>query len=101
MEETGEKPTEGKVNEMWAALKAYQPTADTDGHGETWALMCSEKTAVSADDAACEAKHTSFDAAVAARAAASIASTRLKDTSRYCFAECSIEFITKSYGEAK
>jgi hypothetical protein len=96
-----ENPTNGKVNEMWAALEAYQPIADTDGHGETWALMCSEKTAVSADDAACEAKHTSFDAAVAARAAASIASTRLKNTSRYCFAECSIEFITKSYGETK
>jgi hypothetical protein len=32
------------IDKMWAAMAVYQPTADADGHGETWALMCSERT---------------------------------------------------------
>jgi hypothetical protein len=28
--------------EMWAALAEYQPQADADGHGESWAKMCEE-----------------------------------------------------------
>jgi hypothetical protein len=38
-----------KLNEMWAALAAYQNKADADGHGWSWALMCSEKTKAAAD----------------------------------------------------
>jgi hypothetical protein len=30
--------------EMWAALAEYQPQADRDGHGGSWARMCSERT---------------------------------------------------------
>jgi hypothetical protein len=33
-----------KLNEMWTALAAYQPQADAEGHGKTWAAMCKEKT---------------------------------------------------------
>jgi len=37
-----------KLDEMWAALAAYQPQADKKGHGDTWAAMCKEKTSVAA-----------------------------------------------------
>lgn len=30
--------------EMWEALAAYQPQADKDGHGKSWAKMCRKKT---------------------------------------------------------
>jgi hypothetical protein len=33
-----------KLDEMWAALEAYQPTANADGHGESWRVMCRERT---------------------------------------------------------
>ena len=59
---------------MWAAMATYQPTADADGHGETWALMCSERT----EDAA--------TAAWAAAEAASRANYKGKDS--YCVACC-------------
>ena len=35
----------GKLDEMWAALEAYQPKADADGHGASWARMCRLRTA--------------------------------------------------------
>jgi hypothetical protein len=70
-----------KLNEMWAALAAYQPKADAEGHGETWATMCKEKTSdaaeaaawdaaaaawsASADEAAWSASAAAWDAAVA------------------------------------
>ena len=31
--------------EMWRELAEYQPQADRDGHGESWAKMCQERTA--------------------------------------------------------
>jgi hypothetical protein len=37
--------------EMWAALAEYQEQADKDGHGESWAKMCRERTANAAWDA--------------------------------------------------
>ncbi len=63
-----------KLNEMWAALAAYQPQADAEGHGDTWATMCREKTsgaaraAWSAADAYAKAT-ASAKTAVAAKAA--------------------------------
>jgi hypothetical protein len=30
--------------EMWRELSEYQPQADRDGHGESWARMCRERT---------------------------------------------------------
>jgi hypothetical protein len=33
-----------KQAEMWTAFEAYQPTANADGHGESWRVMCRERT---------------------------------------------------------
>ena len=44
-----------KQSEMWAALEAYQPTADEDGHGESWRVMCRERTRDAALAAYCAA----------------------------------------------
>jgi hypothetical protein len=30
--------------EMWRELEAYQPQANADGHGESWRIMCKERT---------------------------------------------------------
>ncbi len=64
-----------KLNEMWAALAVYQPQADAEGHGETWATMCREKTSgaardadTAADAAGDAAWSAAWSAAVAARA---------------------------------
>jgi hypothetical protein len=56
-----------KLEGMWVALTAYQPQADAAGHGESWAAMCSSKTAADAADAAMAAM--AADAAKAADAA--------------------------------
>ena len=64
-----------KVEEMWAALAAYQPQADAAGHGATWAAMCSSKTAYAAfaDAAAYAAYYDDYAASYAADAAADAA----------------------------
>lgn len=41
-----------KLEEMWVALLAYLPQAISNGHGESWAKMCSERTAATAYAAA-------------------------------------------------
>jgi hypothetical protein len=38
--------------EMWRELEAYQPHADADGHGESWRVMCKERTREAARAAA-------------------------------------------------
>jgi phosphopantothenate synthetase len=51
------------IDKMWAELADYQPTADADGHGETWALMCSERTedaTAAASDAANAASKATY-----------------------------------------
>jgi len=63
--------------DMWAALSEYQPQADRDGHGESWRVMCAERTAAAAWAAAAEAAAAAAwaaaDAADAAWAAAEAA----------------------------
>ena len=62
-----------KLNEMWAALLAYLPQADANGHGVSWKRMCVERTAGAAYAAASRADAaaaTAADAAYAADAAA-------------------------------
>ena len=39
---------QSKLEEMWAALTAYQPQADAAGHGDSWAKMCKERTVAAA-----------------------------------------------------
>ena len=48
-----------KLTEMWAAFEAYQPTADKNGHGISWRVMCRERTR----DAADAARAAAWDAA--------------------------------------
>jgi hypothetical protein len=57
--------------EMWTALAEYQPQADRDGHGDTWARMCRERT-----KEASQAASSAASAASAARAADAIAAIR-------------------------
>ncbi len=37
--------------EMWCALAEHQPFADRDGHGESWAKMCEDRTEAAAEEA--------------------------------------------------
>jgi hypothetical protein len=49
--------------EMWRELSEYQPQADADGHGESWAKMCSERTTLAAWAAASAAEAAAAEAA--------------------------------------
>ena len=71
------------VEEMWAALAAYQPQADAAGHGESWARMCSEKTAAAANEAAYYAAYAAYAAAAYAAAAAAAAAADEADAASY------------------
>jgi chromosome segregation ATPase len=67
--------------EMWAALEEYQPFANRDGHGESWAKMCRERTEGAASAAAADAAWAA--AWAAARAADSVdAIRRAKEAKR-------------------
>jgi hypothetical protein len=80
-----------KVNELWMALTAYQPKANAGGHGESWALMCSEKTANATYAAARAASHVAVDAAdVAADAMWAVDAT-----------DNAIYYFTKAEGKKK
>lgn len=45
-------PRADHMAEMWRELAEYQPQADKDGHGESWAAMCEKRTEGSAASAA-------------------------------------------------
>jgi hypothetical protein len=62
------------LNEMWAALLAYLPQAMANGHGDSWAKMCSEKTADAAYAASAAASAAIYAATYATYAAAADAS---------------------------
>ena len=62
-----------KLDEMWAALLAYLPQAISNGHGKSWAKMCSERTTHAADYAATRAAAAAYDADTAAYVAAYVA----------------------------
>jgi hypothetical protein len=97
-----------KLNEMWTALAVYQPKADADGHGESWALMCSERTERAANiagDAAWVTNSAAYDAYAAAWSAGDAVAYNV-DTVTYTaayaadrveyYAQRSIDYITKS-----
>jgi hypothetical protein len=48
--------TAGLVAKMWRELESYQPQADRDGHGDTWAAMCRARTQPAAEWAASNAR---------------------------------------------
>ena len=56
------------LTKMWDALARYQPFADADGHGETWRMMCEQRTADAAAVAA--AAYAAKAGAAAAKSAA-------------------------------
>jgi hypothetical protein len=68
--------------EMWAALADYQPQADRDGHGESWRIMCEERT----EDAALAASRVATW--VAARAAGYAARAAAAARSCAAWASC-------------
>ncbi len=63
----------GPLAEMWRELSEYQPQADRDGHGESWRVMCAERTAAAAWAAAARAAAADAARAAAARAAVAAA----------------------------
>lgn len=63
------------LNKMWAALEAYQPIADQNGHGESWKRMTQERTSEAADSAQKAAWDTNAYAACAAMAAMDVVKT--------------------------
>lgn len=89
-----------KLNEMWAALATYQPKADADGHGESWALMCSERTKETAHDAAnatwSAGEGATDDAGAWAAAAAAWVSASDDAADVEYHAKLSIKHITKA-----
>jgi hypothetical protein len=98
-----------KINEMWTALAAYQPTADAKGHGASWALMCSKRTERAANiagDAAWVAS-SAYDAYAAAWSAGDAVAYAVDavtytaayaaDRVEYC-AQRSIDYINKAQG---
>jgi hypothetical protein len=96
-----------KLAEMWAALAAYQTRAEANGHGDSWALMCSERNAGAAFAANYAAKGTNaLTAAYAAAWAAAAASadavtwaTAAADI-KYCVQQA-IDRINKAQGETE
>jgi hypothetical protein len=48
---------------MWQELAEHQTQADKDGHGESWRIMCSERTHAAACNAARAARKASREAA--------------------------------------
>ena len=62
--------------EMWRELAEYQTQADADGHGESWRIMCSERTTPAAWEAwgAAVRVLARHEARVAARSAGDAAS---------------------------
>ena len=101
-----------KLNEMWTALATYQHQADANGHGESWALMCSEKTSSAAYDAcdavyaidaaadavyvvyATDAAYAAYDAAYADACAAAATADAAADNS-ICYINKAIYYIKR------
>ena len=89
------------LEEMWAALAAYQPQADAAGHGATWAAMCKERTVAAARAAYAAAYAASYVAYAAAYAAAAAAADA--DAASYAasyvaekWARVAIDYINKA-----
>lgn len=49
--QSNEQTRSDPLAEMWRELAEYQPMADRDGHGESWARMCRERTESAAERA--------------------------------------------------
>jgi hypothetical protein len=83
-----------KLNEMWAALTAYQAKAEESIHGYTWSRMCSLRTEGAANTAAYAAKHSPYASSKAVSAAYAAAKAAAS-------ADAAIDYITKAQKETK
>jgi hypothetical protein len=81
-----------KLNEMWAALAAYQPQADAAGHGKSWARMCGEKTV----DAACAATAAAKFSNAADAADCAAYAVRSPDAAAEMWAQMAVNRINKA-----
>jgi hypothetical protein len=68
-----------KLKEMWQVLEAYQPYADSAGHGKSWARMCKERTWEAAWDAYESAPEWTAAASAAFSAEIAVAATARGD----------------------
>ena len=89
-----------KLDEMWAALAAYQPQADAKGHGESWAHMCSEKTIDAANAAAADA-YAAWAAYAAADAAAGAAAYAAANAAAYAAAADDADYASDAAANAE
>jgi hypothetical protein len=80
----------GPLAEMWRELSEYQPRADRNGHGESWAEMCKERTSRAAWDAARDA----------ARAAAWVAAWAAAEASERAWQRAELERMLAEGGGA-
>jgi cob(I)alamin adenosyltransferase len=71
--------------EMWAALAEYQEQADKDGHGESWRIMCEERTSCAADTARTVARR------VARAATAGIGREATREVAAACAADTAFD----------
>jgi hypothetical protein len=81
---------------MWEALSRYQPYADQDGHGESWRVMCEERTQEAAWTASVAARGEA--SAMAAWAAATAPAAKAAESAAY-WSACSIERIEAALKE--
>ena len=91
------------LNEMWTALAAYQPKADDAGHGESWAVMCRDKTGSAAVAAYKAVPHSGPVATYYSYAAVYAAAHPAETTARHgaCYAQHAIDCINKAQGDVK
>jgi hypothetical protein len=82
------------LEKMWVAMSAYLPQAIAEGHGDSWARMCNEKTH-EATSAACHTAKDSTAIMATWNAADSINYARMNNTinSDY-WAQTAIDRIT-------
>jgi hypothetical protein len=87
-----------KLEEMWAALAKYQPYADADGNGKSWAEMCELRTAEAAFFAArnCNDPGASFAASYAGNDIKADASGQTKLWDGFSYSHYVVEHINIS-----
>jgi hypothetical protein len=71
--------------EMWRELSEYQEQADRDGHGESWRIMCEERTSCAADTARTAARR------VARAATAGIGREATREVAAACAADTAFD----------
>jgi len=84
--------------EMWRELAEYQERADRDGHGESWARMCEERTKEAASNAVWGA-HSAWQSGSASRACLEAQSAAAHVAEQAGFMRCAINAIRRAKEE--